>query len=74
MPGAVSHTPTKFVGFGIGQGPEQDTFEDAENNGVGPHASGQRDDGDGREHRGKTESSQDLLELAFEGFHRAPPP
>ena len=71
--GCSEPNPDKFIGFGIWQGLEEDAFEDAENNGVGPYASGQRDKGDDREQRGTTEPAEDLLELVFKGLHGLPP-
>jgi len=59
--GCSEPNPDKFIGFGIWQGLEEDAFEDAENNGVGPYASGQRDKGDDREQRGTTEPAETCL-------------
>src|SRR6266852_4371056 len=45
----------KLIGFWIGQRLKEDTFEDTEDDGVGPYTSGQGDERDGREHGGTAE-------------------
>ena len=67
MPGA-----DQLIWIWIGQGLEENAFEDAENNGVGPYAGGQCDEGNGREHRRTAQPTQDLFELILEGFHGFP--
>jgi len=54
-PGRGKPNPDKLVGFGIRQGLKEDAFEDAEHDGVGPHAGSQGDKRNGREHGGTAE-------------------
>jgi hypothetical protein len=72
-PGRGKPDPDQLIGIRIGQGFEENAFEDAENNRVGTYAGGQRNEGNGREHRGPPEPAENLLELALKGFHRAAP-
>src|SRR6266550_196701 len=51
----------KFIGFGIGQGLEENAFKHTEHNGVAAYASGECDESDGREHGGTAEPAQDVL-------------
>ena len=51
----------EFIGFGIGQGLEENAFKHTEHNGVAAYAGGQCDEGDGREHWGTAEPAQDVL-------------
>src|SRR6266571_7938777 len=46
-----------FIGFGIGQGLEENAFEDAEDNRVAAYAGGQCDEGDSSEQGGAAEPS-----------------
>ena len=73
MPGADWRHGDQLLRVGIGQGLQQDAFENAENNGVGADAGGQGDQGDGGEHRRAAKSAQDLYELILEEFHRSAP-
>ena len=55
--------------MGIGQGLEQYTVDDAEDDGVGADGDGEREQGNGREQGCAAEPADDLLELIAEQCH-----
>ena len=72
---ARSSLPDSDEVFGarIGQGLEEDAFQDAENNGVGADSRCQRDQRDCGEHRGASQSAEDLSQLVPKFPHKTPP-
>jgi hypothetical protein len=63
----------QFVGVGIREGLEQYAFDDAEDNGVGAYADGERDESDGREQGSSGVSPKNLFELIEKVRHESPP-
>jgi len=59
----------EFVGAGIRKRLEENTFEDAEDEGVAANAGGERNEGDGGEKRRAREAPEDLLHVEQECSH-----
>ena len=60
MPGAVCQMPIELLRMGVAQRLQQHAFDDAEDDGVGADADGQRDQRDGGEERGAGEPPENL--------------